>query len=206
MLIVVFFFSSRRRHTRCALVTGVQTCALPIYLGELFTAGSTRINVLIDPTQNNESVQVAGTTRGNPLLDPEKADQWGVGVVLQPSFIPGLALSADYYDIKIKNAIGTVPAQKIVDRCAQGVQAFCAAVVRGPNDFGNNLQVFETPFNFAVQRATGIDFEGSYRMPIGSGDLKLPAMATRYNKNNFDNGIADANEQAGNNAPRRTPK
>src|SRR3546814_16671344 len=27
-----FFFSSRRRHTRCALVTGVQTCALPIFL------------------------------------------------------------------------------------------------------------------------------------------------------------------------------
>src|SRR3546814_5742997 len=29
----VFFFSSRRRHTRCALVTGVQTCALPILFG-----------------------------------------------------------------------------------------------------------------------------------------------------------------------------
>src|SRR3546814_9537582 len=29
---VNFFFSSRRRHTRCALVTGVQTCALPIYV------------------------------------------------------------------------------------------------------------------------------------------------------------------------------
>src|SRR3546814_16756124 len=29
--VVFFFFSSRRRHTRCALVTGVQTCALPIY-------------------------------------------------------------------------------------------------------------------------------------------------------------------------------
>src|SRR3546814_16188693 len=28
-----FFLSSRRRHTRCALVTGVQTCALPIYIG-----------------------------------------------------------------------------------------------------------------------------------------------------------------------------
>src|SRR3546814_985052 len=27
----LFFFSSRRRHTRCALVTGVQTCALPIF-------------------------------------------------------------------------------------------------------------------------------------------------------------------------------
>src|SRR3546814_10636012 len=31
---MMFFFSSRRRHTRCALVTGVQTCALPI-LGRL---------------------------------------------------------------------------------------------------------------------------------------------------------------------------
>src|SRR3546814_9733852 len=30
LFIFVFFFSSRRRHTRCALVTGVQTCALPI--------------------------------------------------------------------------------------------------------------------------------------------------------------------------------
>src|SRR3546814_4896666 len=30
LLVSFFFFSSRRRHTRCALVTGVQTCALPI--------------------------------------------------------------------------------------------------------------------------------------------------------------------------------
>src|SRR3546814_13758650 len=30
MVFFIFFFSSRRRHTRCALVTGVQTCALPI--------------------------------------------------------------------------------------------------------------------------------------------------------------------------------
>src|SRR3546814_9127356 len=29
-MLVCFFFSSRRRHTRCALVTGVQTCAVPI--------------------------------------------------------------------------------------------------------------------------------------------------------------------------------
>src|SRR3546814_16119622 len=30
LIVYIFFFSSRRRHTRCALVTGVQTCALPI--------------------------------------------------------------------------------------------------------------------------------------------------------------------------------
>src|SRR3546814_7454266 len=33
VLCFIFFFSSRRRHTRCALVTGVQTCALPIFPG-----------------------------------------------------------------------------------------------------------------------------------------------------------------------------
>src|SRR3546814_3891890 len=38
-LFFIFFFSSRRRHTRCALVTGVQTCALPICLG---SPGSSR--------------------------------------------------------------------------------------------------------------------------------------------------------------------
>src|SRR3546814_15641341 len=45
MCILFFFFSSRRRHTRCALVTGVQTCALPILLkgpqGILFGQNST---------------------------------------------------------------------------------------------------------------------------------------------------------------------
>src|SRR3546814_9383476 len=34
VLFFCFFFSSRRRQTSCALVTGVQTCALPIYLGD----------------------------------------------------------------------------------------------------------------------------------------------------------------------------
>src|SRR3546814_2470786 len=40
MMIFLFFFSSRRRHTSCALVTGVQTCALPILkpVGTVFFA------------------------------------------------------------------------------------------------------------------------------------------------------------------------
>src|SRR3546814_21105541 len=38
----VFFFSSRRRHTICALVTGVQTCALPISLFPTISSGVTR--------------------------------------------------------------------------------------------------------------------------------------------------------------------
>src|SRR3546814_10407958 len=37
-VIFLWFFSSRRRHTRCALVTGVQTCALPILSATMSTA------------------------------------------------------------------------------------------------------------------------------------------------------------------------
>ncbi|MBM7406254.1 MULTISPECIES: TonB-dependent receptor plug domain-containing protein [Sphingomonas] len=175
-------------------------------LGELYTAGSTRINVLIDSSQNNASVTFAGTTRGNPLLEPEKADQWGVGVVLQPRFVPRFALSVDYYDIKIKGAIGSVAAQTIVDRCNEGVTAFCSAVVRGSNVFGNNLQVFESPFNFAQQRAKGIDIESSYRIAVGAGNVTLRAMATRYIKNYFNNGIDAPTDTVGQNSTGGTPK
>src|SRR3546814_9678088 len=38
MWVLVFFFSSGRRHTRCALVTGVQTCALPICIEDAILA------------------------------------------------------------------------------------------------------------------------------------------------------------------------
>src|SRR3546814_5301303 len=55
---VFFFFSSRRRHTRCALVTGVQTCALPISLADLHAlAGADKYrtipNLMHDETRLN---------------------------------------------------------------------------------------------------------------------------------------------------------
>src|SRR3546814_7706159 len=44
--LLCFFFSSRRRHTRCALVTGVQTCALPISRSRLL-AQTDKVSVLV---------------------------------------------------------------------------------------------------------------------------------------------------------------
>src|SRR3546814_17005787 len=46
----MFFFSSRRRHTRCALVTGVQTCALPIYAAAADPAAATTALATISTT------------------------------------------------------------------------------------------------------------------------------------------------------------
>src|SRR3546814_3006517 len=49
-LCIIFFFSSRRRHTSCALVTGVQTCALPI--GRRRRRSSRLTEVVGDTSQN----------------------------------------------------------------------------------------------------------------------------------------------------------
>src|SRR3546814_9503478 len=46
MLYLVLFFSSRRRHTRCALVTGVQTCALPIFCSNSFRSDDATANAV----------------------------------------------------------------------------------------------------------------------------------------------------------------
>src|SRR3546814_6921037 len=56
LIVWVFFFSSRRRHTRCALVTGVQTCALPISRRKNFMARIAGVNI---PT--NKRVVIALT-------------------------------------------------------------------------------------------------------------------------------------------------
>src|SRR3546814_9012555 len=70
------FFSSRRRHTRCALVTGVQTCALPIYLSLLFAAdgndgdnGLRPYTTLIDELPNGAVFQ-AGFRNSDLAADP----------------------------------------------------------------------------------------------------------------------------------------
>src|SRR3546814_5315174 len=43
----LFFFSSRRRHTRCALVTGVLTCALPIYFAQRVAVGDLALDLVV---------------------------------------------------------------------------------------------------------------------------------------------------------------
>src|SRR3546814_3129050 len=60
---VFFFFSSRRRHTRCALVTGVQTCALPIYAIAANNPDATLIVLLVDE-RPEEVTEMQRTVRG----------------------------------------------------------------------------------------------------------------------------------------------
>src|SRR3546814_20732989 len=60
-----FFFASRRRHTRCALVTGVQTCALPIFRREgramSLTAAGRKLVRDCDPLLRDMQVALLGS-------------------------------------------------------------------------------------------------------------------------------------------------
>ncbi|MHB1207954.1 MAG: TonB-dependent receptor plug domain-containing protein, partial [Rhodospirillaceae bacterium] len=94
-------------------------------LNDLYNAGSTTNQVVIDTGRTNQGISYLGTTTGNPNLLPEKADTTGLGVVLQPQFFPGFSTSVDYWNIDLSGAISTISAQNIVDLCSQGATVFC---------------------------------------------------------------------------------
>src|SRR3546814_5261533 len=73
----VCFFASRRRHTICALVTGVQTCALPIYADgeEVFLSGAdfALLKLFLDhPQQILDRDTIANATRGREVMPLER--------------------------------------------------------------------------------------------------------------------------------------
>lgn len=171
-------------------------------LNELFAAGTSRTNTLVDPSNNNQVTQFLELSTGNLDLKPETADTWGVGVVLQPSFVPGLAGSIDYFDITIDGAIGAVTAQTIVDRCFQGNTTYCDAVTRSGNLIS---RVAVSPFNFAERQSRGIDMEASYRFEVGGGSIALRGVATYYLENYNNNGIDKPTDRAGENATNGPP-
>src|SRR3546814_1791510 len=68
---MLFFFSSRRRHTRGALVTGVQTCALPISLNTMIGRAGPGGEVLLLADQGDYNVTgILGITRGGAEGQP----------------------------------------------------------------------------------------------------------------------------------------
>src|SRR3546814_13538255 len=73
MLGKLFFLSSRRRHTRCALVTGVQTCALPISSLRASSPASSRTAVALDWLRKASSVTAGSSCTGSSRKRSESA-------------------------------------------------------------------------------------------------------------------------------------
>src|SRR3546814_16203042 len=91
-----FFFSSRRRHTRCALVTGVQTCALPIWPFLNVDRKGTHDPKAIRKLDDEGFAAITGLRRGRTLvtLAPEVTDEKRIGQLRQC----GVVVSAGHTD------------------------------------------------------------------------------------------------------------
>lgn len=119
---------------------------------------------------------------GNPNLRPERSDSFTVGGVFSPRAIPGLSLSVDYYNIRVKNAISSVDAQDILDQCydqATLSNPFCGLFQRAGAGGGPRGEVqyqvlegslLQSSLNFAKLQVRGIDAELGYTRDIdGTG-------------------------------------
>jgi outer membrane receptor protein involved in Fe transport len=136
----------------------------------------------------NTAQQYNGFFGGNLGLSPEKADSWTAGFVLTPN--SNISLSVDYYDIKVKNAIGTIGAQVILNQCiATADPFFCSKINRStvPGAEGS-LWLDESGFvddrttNTGSVATSGIDVNADARFPIGENTLRLSLVGNYVDK------------------------
>jgi iron complex outermembrane recepter protein len=146
----------------------------------------------------NPANQYQGLFGGNPDLKPETADTWTVGAVVQPRFIPGLALTADYFHIKVKEVIGTLGFDQVLFGCT-GLDpsipqntALCQFVHRSPATgslwLGQNGFVILTNVNTPGTglKTAGFDFNATYSRRLGGlGTMNIAFVGTLIDKIQF---------------------
>jgi len=150
-------------------------------LSELFGPLTTGGGGVIDPATSRQlnPQQISGS---NPLLTPETADSWTAGLVLRPGgVLDGLQFSADYYNIQVDNAIGTLGGQTVANRCFQGATEFCSLVDRDPVT-GDITRIRNVLLNVNSVITKGIDVEAQYGFSMGAaGKLDLRLLGTIVN-------------------------
>ena len=160
-------------------------------LSELFAAPTTTTVPNFTDPFNKTQVLIIQNTIGNTGLRPEIARSTELGAVLaQPSWLPGLSLSFDYYDIKVDDVVSSLSAQQIVNLCFEGNTDTCGAFnlqnAAGPNFV--NVQAF----NLASIQTRGFDIEASYqwKRPLGlDGNVTLRGLGTHVIEFVTDSGL-----------------
>ncbi len=146
----------------CLTVPGIQN-----FFNELATDD--------DPNNDNDPFDPGSSTQGpnagNPNLFEETATTITAGFAFTPRFIPGLTLAADYYRIKIKDAIASVDTQDIVSQCfaspeydpsnPAGSNRFCGLITR--DTMGEVIEVLNFQENLETEVVEGIDAQLLYR-------------------------------------------
>ena len=167
-------------------------------------------NGTTEPFTNRPASGILGFNGSNAQLNAETSYSLTAGMVFQPHWVPGLALTLDYYRINVKNVIQSLGAQTIINQCYDnpgGINnQYCAVVFRNPNGTfkgqsdvshgGGTVSLPVTgpsfisgPFNFARLFTTGIDADLSYRREIAKDiRLNVRGIVTRtFIKKNYTN-------------------
>ncbi|MBO9581496.1 MAG: TonB-dependent receptor [Sphingobium sp.] len=105
---------------------------------------------------------IFGLVGGNPNLAAETTNTFTAGATVTPRFLPGFFLTADYYSIKVNNAVATIDPQTAVEQClATGSAEFCNYVHRNANGF--ITQVDGVSINAASYHVAGLDVQSGYQ-------------------------------------------
>jgi len=142
----------------------------------------------------NPANQYGTLFSGNANLSPEKADTYTLGVVVQPRWVPGLAFTVDYFNIKVKNLISPLSFNGVLATCALTADpTLCGLIHR--DSFGS-LTDQPTGFislqtqNVGGLQTKGFDFNASYAHKFSSlGTLNVSFVGTLLQHLIFDTGI-----------------
>ena len=94
-------------------------------------------------------------------LEPETADTYSAGLAFTPAAISGLTLTADWFEIKVDDAIATNSATNILNSCAN-LDVFCDLIVRG--SLGEVVQLTQAVVNLSRIEVAGVDTTARYRL------------------------------------------
>jgi len=142
----------------------------------------------------NPANQYNSVFSGNANLSPEKADTYTAGIVLQPRWIPGLAVTVDYFNIKVKNLISPLSFNGVLATCALTANpTYCALIHRDQfgslTDTNNGFITLQTQ-NVGGLQTKGFDFNASYAHKFsGMGTLNVAFVGTMLRHLIFDTGI-----------------
>jgi outer membrane receptor protein involved in Fe transport len=154
--------------------------------------GATAAN--IDSIAQPISGQANYTGGGNLALKPETSKSWTAGVVFQPSFVPRLSVSVDYFNIRVSGAITSPTPDDAITACfgdnpltpAAGAAASeaCTAIRRDPLTAGLNGDPNTTPglflatSNLGTLETSGVDATLNYAHDLGFAKLNLAGSLT----------------------------
>ncbi len=144
-------------------------------LFELYTPEQFSHNTQLD-FKTGLRVSTFTSVKGNPDLVPEVANTQSVGVIMTPSFIPGLSASVDLYRISVHGAIFRQGAATVLQQCALGVALFCKDVGFGLPQFSPDYPgaldyITSQAENANSEQTSGMDFQADYNMDFLGGRM-----------------------------------